>query len=55
VVIVLAIGPKVHGLNPTEDYKFFIAIKIHSNTSFGWETKPSAPCRRILRHAKDPC
>jgi hypothetical protein len=26
------------------------AIKIRSTLSFGWEVKPSAPCRKIFRH-----
>jgi hypothetical protein len=33
---------------------FLRAIKIRSMTSFGGEVKPSAPCRKILKHVKDP-
>jgi hypothetical protein len=39
VVIMLAIGPKVHSLNPAKDDGFFRAIKILSMTSFGGEVK----------------
>jgi hypothetical protein len=34
--------------------RFLRAIKIHRTTSFGGEFKPSAPCRKILRHVKIP-
>jgi hypothetical protein len=33
---------------------FLRAIKIRSTPSFGWEVKPEVPCRKILRHFKDP-
>jgi hypothetical protein len=52
--IVLVIGPKVRGLKPVESDWFLMAIKIRSMTSFGGEVKPSAPCRKDLRHIKDP-
>jgi hypothetical protein len=42
------------GSNPAEGDGFLRAIKIRSQTSFGREVKPSAPCRRILRHVKYP-
>jgi hypothetical protein len=29
-------------------------IKVCSTPSFGWEVKPEVPCRKILRHVKDP-
>jgi hypothetical protein len=47
VVIVLAIGPKVLGLNAAEDNGLLRAIKIRSTTSFGGGVKPSAPCHKI--------
>jgi hypothetical protein len=33
---------------------FLRAIVFRGTTSFREEVKPSAPCREILRHAKDP-
>jgi hypothetical protein len=47
VISVLATGPKGRGFKPT--------IKICSIPSFGWEVKLEAPCRKILRHVKEPC
>jgi hypothetical protein len=52
MVSVLAIGPKVRGFKPGRDDEFSRAIKIRSTPSFGWEVKPPAPCRKILRHVK---
>jgi hypothetical protein len=54
VVIVLVIGPKVCESDPAENDKFLRAIKIRSTTSFGREVKPSASCRKLLRHVKYP-
>jgi hypothetical protein len=54
VVIVLAIGPKVRGFIPgrgRRNFKYNINL---CKTSLGWEVKPSVPCRKILRHVKDP-
>jgi hypothetical protein len=45
VVIVLVIGPKIRGFKPG---------RIRGTPSFGGEVKPSVPCRKILRHVKDP-
>jgi hypothetical protein len=42
------------GSNPAEEADFLSATKIRSSTSFGGEGKPSAPCRKILQHVKDP-
>jgi hypothetical protein len=53
VVSVLPFGPKVRGC-PAEDCGFLMAIKIRSTNSFGGEVKPSVPCRKTLRHVKDP-
>jgi hypothetical protein len=55
VVSVLAIGPKVHGFKPGHGRCIFKGDKILSMTSFGEEVKPSAACRNILRHVRDPC
>jgi hypothetical protein len=52
MVIVLAFGPKVRRFKPGRGYGFLKAIKIRSTHSFGEEVKPSAPCRKILRHAR---
>jgi hypothetical protein len=52
VVIVLATGPKVS--KPAENDGLLRAIKIPNTTSFAGEVKPAAPCRKILRHVKDP-
>jgi hypothetical protein len=54
MVIVLAIGPKVRCSNPTESDRLLRAIKISRTTSFGGEVGPSAPCRKSLRHVKEP-
>jgi hypothetical protein len=55
VVIVLPIGLKVRGFKPAEDKGFVGAMKIRSTTSFGGQVKPSAKCRKVLRHVEDPC
>jgi hypothetical protein len=54
VVIVFANGPKVRGFKPGRGRWIWKVIKIRCTTSFGGEVKPSAPCRKILRHVKDP-
>jgi hypothetical protein len=54
MIIVLAIGPKVRGFKPCESDGFLKAIQIRSTPSFGGEVKLSAPCRKALRHVKDP-
>jgi hypothetical protein len=51
---VLATGPKVRGFKPGRGQWIFKGDKIRSTTSFGGEVKPSLPCRKILRHVKDP-
>ena len=45
--------PKFAGSNPTETVGFFREKKILSTPSFGWEVKPSVPCRRFTA-LKDP-
>jgi hypothetical protein len=48
----LILDPRVAVSNPAEAVDFSRAIKISSATSFGWELKPEAPCRKILHHVK---
>jgi hypothetical protein len=55
VVSVLATGPKGRGFKPGRGDGFLRVIKILRTYSFGWEVKPEAPCRKILRHVKEPC
>jgi hypothetical protein len=38
--------------NPAEDDGCF---KSSQRVFFGWELQPSAACRKILWHVKDPC
>jgi hypothetical protein len=54
VVSVLAPEPKGRGFKPSRGDGFVRAIKTYSTLSFGWVVKPEAPCRKILRHVKDP-
>jgi hypothetical protein len=51
VVIVLTTGPKFRGFKPVRGHLYLRATKIRS-TSSRREAKPSAPCRKILRHVK---
>jgi hypothetical protein len=53
VVGVLEIGPKVLGFKSRRGL-FVREIKIRSTTFFGEKVKPSVPCRKILRHVKEP-
>jgi hypothetical protein len=56
MVIVLAIGRKVRGFKSVRVRWLLTAIKFRSATYFGRGdrgVKPSAPCRKIIRHAKD--
>jgi hypothetical protein len=52
VISVRDTGPKGRGFKSGRVYGFLRAIKIRSSPSFGWEVKPEAPCRKILRHVK---
>jgi hypothetical protein len=54
VVSVLATGPKGLGFKHGHGDGFLRAMKIRSISFFGWEVKPDIPCRKILRHVKDP-
>jgi hypothetical protein len=51
---VLAITPAFARSNPAEDDECSRAIQIRSTTSFGGEVKPLVPCRKIMRHVKEP-
>jgi len=42
---VLVFGTQVHGLAPSRSRRIFRAKNILSTPSFGWEVKPSVPCR----------
>jgi hypothetical protein len=53
VVIVLAIGPKVHGFKPGRGRHIFKGDKIRRTTVFGGQVQPSVPCK-IMRHVKNP-
>ena len=44
-VAYLSLVPKFAGSNPTEAVGFFQGEKILSTPFFGWEVKPSVPCR----------
>jgi hypothetical protein len=52
VVSVLATGPKVRGFKAGRGDGFLRAIQIRSTVFLGGAVKPSAPCRKILRHVK---
>jgi hypothetical protein len=54
VVSVLVIETKGNGFKPGRSDGFLRAIKIRSTPSFRWEVKPEVPCRKLLRHVKDP-
>jgi hypothetical protein len=51
---VLATGHKGRGFKHGRGNGFVKAIQIRSTPFFGWEVKPQTPCRKILRHVKDP-
>jgi hypothetical protein len=53
VVSVLAIQPKVRGFKPCRERWTFNGDKNPKHYLFGGEVKPSAPCRKILRHVKE--
>jgi hypothetical protein len=55
VVGVLPIGLQVRGFKPGQGRWIFKGVKIHSTTSSGGELKLSLPCRKTLRHFKEPC
>jgi hypothetical protein len=54
VVSVLVIEQKVRGFKPGRRRWIFKGDKVRSTPSFREEIKPSVPCRKILRHAKEP-
>jgi hypothetical protein len=55
VVTCLLLDLRFEGLNPAEDDGILRVIKIGNTTSFREETEQSVPCRKILRHVKEPC
>jgi hypothetical protein len=54
MVRVLAIEPNVHGFKLSRGRLILRTIKIRSMVYFKEKIKPSAPCRKILRHVKNP-
>jgi hypothetical protein len=54
VIGVLATGPKGRGFKSGGEDGFLRAIKLRSTSSSRWDVKPEIPCRKILRHVKDP-
>jgi hypothetical protein len=50
MVSVLAIRPKVYGFKLGQGSGFLRAIKVRSQTSFGGDVKPEAPCCKIIWH-----
>jgi hypothetical protein len=53
-VSVLATGPNVCVFRPGRRRWIFKGPKIRGKTSFGGEVKLPVPCRKILRHVKEP-
>jgi hypothetical protein len=47
-------GPKLRGLKPGQGDALLRVVKMRRTSSFGGETKPSAPCNKILRMLKIP-
>jgi hypothetical protein len=54
VVTWLPLDLRFGSSNPAEGNGFLRAIKIHSTTFLGGEVNPSAQCRKISRHVKEP-
>jgi hypothetical protein len=54
VISVFATVPKSRGFKPGRGEGLLTVIKIRSTPSFGREVKPEFPCRKMLRHVKDP-
>jgi hypothetical protein len=54
VVIALATEPKVHGFKPGQGRLIFNGVKNPYHDFLRKETKPSVPCREILRHVRVP-
>jgi hypothetical protein len=50
----LLLDQRFDGSNPAEDDGLLRATKIRSMTSNGKEVKPSASCRKIIRHVEEP-
>jgi hypothetical protein len=54
VVTFLPLDTRFAGSNPAEVSRFLRVIKIRSTTYFGGKVQTSVPCRKILRHVKEP-
>jgi hypothetical protein len=54
MVIMLVTEAKVRGFKPGRRRRIFKGDKVRGTTSFTGDVKPSAPCRKILRHVKEP-
>jgi hypothetical protein len=52
--VFLPLDPRFVGSNPDEGDRFLREIKIRNTFSFVGKVQPSAHCRNILRHVKDP-
>jgi hypothetical protein len=48
VISVLATGPKGHEFKPDQCDGVLMVIKVLGTSSFGWEVKTQAPCRKFL-------
>jgi hypothetical protein len=55
MVSVLTTGSRGREFKAGQDDGFLRALKIRSTPFFGWEVKPEAPCREMLRHVKITC
>jgi hypothetical protein len=54
-IIVLAIEPKARGLKPGRGQWIFKGDKNPQHAFFRRGKRSLAPCRKILRHVKNPC
>jgi hypothetical protein len=54
MVIVLATGHNARGFKPGRERRNFKGDRNPQHNFLRREVKPSAPCRKILRHAEDP-
>jgi hypothetical protein len=54
-MVIVPLNTRFAVSHPFDDDRCLRTIKIQSLTSFGGKGKPLAPCRKILRHVKNPC
>jgi hypothetical protein len=52
--VMFIVDPGFTDSNAADSDEFLRTIKVRSTSSFGEVVKPSAPCRKMLRHVKDP-